>query len=87
VIVRNKHAFVPQIATLVYTAQLPLQQGVKLVDVLLCPLDARGHELLGKALLEHVDGVFDDGEVNVGDLEDVVGQIAFENALPRWGCQ
>jgi hypothetical protein len=37
---------------------------------------------LGKAFLEHVDAILDDGEVDKGYLEDVDGQIAFEDALP-----
>ena len=45
------------------------------------PLDAGGHEDLGETLLIDVDCVFDDGEVDVGDLEDVVGEVAFEAAL------
>lgn len=51
--------------------------------MLLCPLDTRRHELLRKALLKHVDGILDDGEVDEGDLEDVVWDVALEDALPR----
>ena len=46
------------------------------------PFDAGGHELLREAFLEHVDGILDDGEVDVRGLEDVVGKVAFEDALP-----
>ena len=45
------------------------------------PLYARRHQRLREAGLECGDGVFDDEEVDVRDLEDVVGQIAFEYAL------
>ena len=45
------------------------------------PLDAGGHEDLREAFLVDVYCVFDDGEVDVGDLEDVVGEVAFEAAL------
>lgn len=47
------------------------------------PFDASGHELLWEAFLKHVDGVFDDGEIDVGSLEDVVGKVPFEYTLPE----
>jgi hypothetical protein len=33
-------------------------------------------------LLVDADGVFDQGEVDEGDLEDVQWKVAFEDALP-----
>jgi hypothetical protein len=51
--------------------------------MLFSPLNARRHELLREAFLEHVDGILDDGEVNIGCLEDVVGKVTLEDALTR----
>ncbi len=48
--------------------------------MLLGPFDAGRHENLRKAGLVDADGVFDDGEVDEGDLEDVVREVAFEYA-------
>jgi hypothetical protein len=81
-LMRHIHTLCPKLATLVHAAQLPLEQNIELIDMLFRPLDARGHELLWKTLLEHIDSIFDDGEVDVRDLEDVIWEIAFEDALP-----
>ena len=80
-LMRKLQAISPDLAVLLDTAQLSLEQDVELVYVLFGPLDTRRHELLREALLEHVDSVFDHDKVNVRDLEDVVGQIAFKGAL------
>ena len=53
-----------------------------MVDVFFRPLDARRHERLREASLEGGDCVLDEEEIKVGDLEDVVGEVAFEGALP-----
>jgi len=37
---------------------------------------------LREALLVDIDSILDDGEVDVGYLKDVVGKVAFEDALP-----
>jgi hypothetical protein len=50
-----------------------------------CPLNSRRHESLGEAFLEHVDSVFDNGKVDVGGLENVIGEVAFEYALSKDG--
>ena len=81
-LVRDPQTLIPHITPFIHTTQLPLQEHIEPVDMLFSPFDARGHELLREALLEHVDGILDDGEVDVGSLEDVVGEIAFEDALP-----
>jgi hypothetical protein len=81
-LMRQIHTLCPDLAILLYTTELPLEDYVELINVLLRPLDAGGHELLREALLEHVDRVLDDGKVDEGDLEDIDGDIALEDALP-----
>jgi hypothetical protein len=63
--------------------------------VLLGPFDARAGHDRRETLLVDADGVSDKGEVDEGDLEDVEGEIAFEDALSSgfqlicfffWGC-
>jgi hypothetical protein len=80
-LMRQIHALCPGLAPLLHTTELPLEEYVELINVLLRPLDAGGHELLREALLEHVDRVLDDGEVDEGDLEDVDGDITLKDAL------
>lgn len=46
------------------------------------PLHTCRHEDLREALLVDIDSILDDGEVDVGYLKDVVGKVAFEDALP-----
>lgn len=75
------HAVFPHLCVLTYATQLSSQEHIKLIDMLFGPLDARRHEYLREALLVDVDCVLDDGEVNIGDLEDVVRKVAFKNAL------
>ena len=52
-------------------------------NVLLRPLDTRRHEHLREARLIYGHCVLDDGKVNEGNLEYVVGEVAFENAFPK----
>jgi hypothetical protein len=80
-LMRKLQTISPYLAVLFDTAQLSLKQDVKLVHMLFGPLDTRRHELLRKALLEHVDGILDHDKVDVRDLEDIVGEIAFKRAL------
>ena len=82
---RQLQTLIPRLALLLHTAQLPLQYYVEVINMLFRPLDARRHDRLREAGLERGDGVLDDKEVDVGDLEDVVWQVAFECALP--GCE
>lgn len=50
----------------------------------LCPSDAgTGHDA-GEALLVDADGVFDQGEVDEGDLEDVEWEVTLEDTGPVW---
>ena len=62
---RQLQTLIPDLALLINAAELPLQNNVEVVDVFLGPLDAGGHERLGKAGLECGDCVFDEEEVDV----------------------
>lgn len=80
-LVHDVHALVPHAGAALDAAELARQDGVEAVEVLFRPLDAgRGHGRR-EALLVDADGVFDHGEVDEGDLEDVEGEVAFEDAL------
>lgn len=80
-LLRQLQTLVPDLALLINAAELALQDDVEVVDMFLGPLDAGGHEGLGKAGLEGGDSVFDEEEVDVRDLEDVGWVGAFECAL------
>lgn len=75
------HALIPHAGAALDAAKLARQDGIEAVEVLLGPLDAGGGHERGETLLVDGDGVFDDGEVDEGDLEDVEGEVAFEDAL------
>ena len=75
------HALGPRGAVAVDGAELPRQDRVEVLDVVLGPLDARRHHRRREARLVRHDRVADDGEVYVGYLVDVVVQVAVEDAL------
>jgi len=72
-VMRLLHTFLPKRAILIDATQLPRQDDVEIINMLFRPLHASRHKNLREALLVYVNGVFDDGEVDEGDLEDVVG--------------
>lgn len=76
------HTLLPHGAFRVDGAELAREDGVEVLDVVLGPLDARRHHGRLEARLVREDGVADDGEVDEGDLEDVLVQVAVEDALP-----
>lgn len=76
---RLPHAIPPLRLALPHAAQLPPQQRVELVQPLLRPLHAAAHHDGRETLLVRLDRVADEGEVDVGELVDVVGQVAFED--------
>lgn len=78
---RLVHALLPDGRVPIHAAQLSIQQDIERIDMLFRPLDARGHEHLWEALLVNIHSVFNDGEVNVGYLEDVLWKVALEYTL------
>lgn len=52
-----------------------------MVQVFLGPLDASAHHQGRKALLVYMDSVFDQREINKGDLEDMTVKVAFKENL------
>lgn len=80
---RPLHTLRPRLAPLLHTAKLAQQNCIEVIDVLFRPLDARGHHDGRKTRLEDERRVFDDGEVDEGDLVDVDVEVAVEDALPR----
>jgi hypothetical protein len=63
-------------------AQLSGKNDIESVNLFLGPLDACTHEQRWKTGLKCRDSVFDDGEVDKGQLPNVLMQVALENALP-----
>ena len=87
VLLGRVHAPRPSLAVLLLAAELPGEDGVEGVDLLLGPLDTRAHHGGREAGLEAADRVADDGEVDKRDFPDVLVQVALEDALPvsrRW---
>lgn len=83
---RSAHTVPPRLAPLSHAAELLRQQVVELIEPLFGPFHARGHHDGGEAFLESGDCVFDEGEVDVGELEDVVAEVAGEHDLARSDC-
>lgn len=76
----NVDAFLPHGCPALHGAELSGEERVEAVEVLFGPFDAGAGHYGGEALLVDADGMFDEGEVNVGDLENVLGEVAFEDA-------
>lgn len=76
------HALVPSLCLALGAAELPRQDDIEGLDLLLGPLDAGAHHGRWEAALEAADRVLDDGEVDERQLPDVEVQIALENTLP-----
>lgn len=76
----NVKTFVPDGSTPLHTAELAAEEGIESVEVRLCPSDAGTGHHAWEALLVDADRVFDQGEVDEGDLEDVEWEITLEDA-------
>lgn len=63
-LVDDADAFIPCSCSWLYAAQLPGQDGVEPVEMLLCPFDTSARHQGGETLLVDVDGVLEDGEIN-----------------------
>lgn len=72
---------VPLLAVLLQLANLARQQVVELVDMLLGPLDRGARHGRRKARLVDGNGVADERKVDVGDLVQVLVQVAGVGAL------
>jgi hypothetical protein len=79
--VSTLHTLFPRIAVFGNTTELPFEDTIEIVHMFLCPFDASGHHGHGKAALVDERSVFDNGEVDEGDLVDVEMEVSFENAL------
>ncbi len=75
------HTHLPSVAAFFYATQLPQEDCIKVIDMLLCPLDARGHHDGRETILEDDGSVFDDGEVDERNLVNVHMKIAIKYAL------
>jgi hypothetical protein len=82
VFVHNVKTFMPDRSAPLNTTKLTAEQGIEAVEVCLRPSDARTGHHAGEALLVDADGVFDQGEVDEGDLEDVKWQITLKDTGP-----
>lgn len=67
----NAHALLPDAGTAFDTVQLPCKELVEVIQVSLGPLDAGACHERREALLVDTDRVFDETEVDEGNLEDV----------------
>lgn len=77
------HAILPNGALRVQGAELSAEDLVEALNLLLGPSDACRHHEWREACLIDVHRVLDDGEVHKRQLEDVLREIAFEDALPE----
>ncbi len=82
----NLHAFAPYSSFSLDTTQLPGQDGVEPVKMLLCPFDTGTCHGNWERLLVDAYCVLDDSEVHKRDLEDIKWKVAFKHALPA-SCQ
>jgi hypothetical protein len=80
-IIDNLNTLLPDLRGRLDAAQLPGQNGVEVVEMRLGPSDAGAAHGRREALLEGANGVAEEGEEDKGDLEDIEGEIAFEEAL------
>jgi hypothetical protein len=62
-------------------AQLPFQNPIKIINMFFGPLDACRHHNHRETGLVYHGCVFDDCEVDKGDLIDVEVEVTFEYAL------
>lgn len=78
----DSEAFLPDRSATLHTAKLATEQTVKPIQMVLGPSDTGTAHHTREALLVYTDGVFDQREINVRDLEDVKGKIALKYARP-----
>jgi hypothetical protein len=76
-------AFLPDSRAALDAAELAGEKGVKSVQVEFGPLDAGTGHNRREALLVDANCVFYQGEIDVGNLEYVEGEITLEDTCPR----
>lgn len=81
-LMHNVQAFLPDGSAALHTAKLPSQHSIESIQVELGPADTGTAHHTREALLVDADGVFDETEVDEGDLEDVERQITLKDAGP-----
>lgn len=79
----NIDAFLPDSRASLYAAELPGEKRIESVQVVFGPLDARTCHNRREALLVDVKCIFDQGEIDVGNLEYIEGEITLEDTCPR----
>ena len=67
----NVKTFLPDRCTALHAAELPIEQGIESVKMVLGPANAGTAHRTGETLLIYSNGVLDQSEIDVGDLEDV----------------
>jgi hypothetical protein len=82
VFMHDVKTFVPDRSAPLDAAELAAEQCIEAVEVCLRPSDAGTGHHAWEALLVDADGVFDQGEVDEGDLEDVEWEITLEDTGP-----
>lgn len=81
-LVYNIDAFLPDSRASLYAAELPGEKGIESIQMVFGPLDAGTCQNSREALLVDVDCVFDQSEIDVGNLEYIEGKIALEDTCP-----
>lgn len=81
-LMHNFQTFLPDGSAALHTAKLPSQDGIESIQVELSPADTGTAHHTRETLLVDADGVFDETEVDEGDLEDVEREITLEDAGP-----
>jgi hypothetical protein len=70
-VVYNVKTFLPNRGAALHATKLSVEQSIESVEVMLSPANAGTTHYAREALLVDTDGVLDQGEINVGNLEDV----------------
>ena len=73
------HTLLPSAGIALDTAELASKKGIEIVQVMLSPSDTSAAHNRREALLVDTDSILNKCEIDVGDLEDVKWEVAFED--------
>jgi hypothetical protein len=78
--VHNIKTLLPDRGAPLHAAELSAEQSVESVKMMLSPSDTGAAHHAREALLVNANGILDESEVDIGDLEDVKRKITLEDA-------
>lgn len=81
-LMHNLEAFLPDRGAALYAAQLSAEQTVETIQVMLGPANTGAGHHAGEALLIDANGVFNQGEIDKRDLENVKRKVTLKYASP-----